>query len=61
MADGASASTGNISRSTLGQWDAPGVLDAVRDGRAQLVLRLASLEDGRNQSHDSAAIGLDRR
>lgn len=61
LADGASASTGNISGSFMGEWDAPDVLNAVREGRAQLVLRLASLTDGRNASHDSAAIGLNRR
>lgn len=60
LADGASASA-KIGGSNLGEWDAPDVLNAVRDGRAQLVLRVASLTDGRSKSHDSAAIGLDRR
>lgn len=60
LADGASASA-KISGSGLGEWDTPDVLNAVRDGRAQLVLRLESLTDGRNKSHDSAAVGLDRR
>lgn len=61
LADGASAGASNISGFSLGEWDAPDVLNAVRDGRAQLVLRLESLTDGRNKSHDSAAIGLNRR
>lgn len=61
LAEGASASAVKIGGSSLGDWDAPDVINAVRDGRAQLVLRLESLTDGRSKSHDSAVISLNRR
>lgn len=39
-------------------WKAPDVLKAIREGRAQLVLRLASLTDGRNNTLQSKAITI---
>jgi len=39
-------------------WKAPDVLKAIREGRAQLVLRLASLSDGRKNTLQSKAIPM---
>jgi hypothetical protein len=55
LADGASVKQ-DFSASSRGNWDAPDVLNAIRNGNAQLVVRLESLSDGRNQAVPSAAI-----
>lgn len=57
LADGASVKD-DFSNLRRGNWDAPDVLDAVRRGQAQVVLRLESLSDGRKQDLPSKAIAI---
>lgn len=57
LADGAGVMD-DFSALRRGNWDAPDVINAIRTGRAQLVVRLESLSDGRKQDLPSKATDI---